>query len=602
MESVPSGPSPASDADRRRADGVILSDPGSHGGKGLSVVTAHVEAFPGWGVRAVAYAVLLVAFAAPVSLEPGARTFAPGPDTRLYLWTIGWDLHALRTDPLGIFDANIFFPETKTLAYSEHLIGAAALALPLSFFTSNLALLLNFVLLASTLITALGCDRLARECGSSPRGAFLAGILGAFSGPRLGRLTQAHLATLHLVPWALAFAVRYLREGRRLDLLLTLGLFTLQATTSGHGGLFLALALTLVFGIALVLRHVRAGTLVRDVGAVGALILAANLPFVIPYYEVKQKVGLTRVLEDAEGYAPGAGAWISAPTRAQQALLSALPSLRRAADEANASLFPGFVFGALALAGFGRVLRGRRLDGATLMAGLAFAALWLTLGPAFGLYRLGYALIPGFDLIRVPSRFFLLAIPALAVLAALALDRIRRPTMAGGLLLVAALECIPVPWDAPRDPVEVPPIDVWVASQPHPFRLVELPVPRPDNSVRQARFHSEYMLHSAAHWQPMLNGYSSLVPPRLESLYAELFDFPTEKGLQALERLGVGYVVIHTDMYQPDRWAEKERELSQFGDRIILAQVAGEGRAYTLVRANSFAKTEPQQDEPPKQP
>src|SRR6187401_37717 len=110
-----------------------------------------------------------MALTAPVSLDPGARTFAPGPDTRLYLWTLGWDLHALKTDPLRIFDANIFFPERHSLAYSEHLIGAAVLALPLSLVTTNLDLILNFVLLLATFLTALGCDRLARECGAASR-------------------------------------------------------------------------------------------------------------------------------------------------------------------------------------------------------------------------------------------------------------------------------------------------------------------------------------------------------------------------------------------------------------------------------------------------
>ena len=179
------------------------------------VPASEPEARAAWLGRIAAYLLLLVVFTAPVSLDPGSRTFAPGPDTRLYLWTLGWDLHALKTDPLHIFDANIFFPEKGTLAYSEHLIGAALLAFPLSLFTDNLDLLLNFVLLLATFLTALGCDRLARECGASTRGALLAGIGGGFSGPRLARLTQAHLATLHLIPWALAFAIRYLREGRR---------------------------------------------------------------------------------------------------------------------------------------------------------------------------------------------------------------------------------------------------------------------------------------------------------------------------------------------------------------------------------------------------
>lgn len=585
MASDPSAQSAATEADRRLADGVILSEPGPHGPKALSVATARrAEAFPGWGVRAVLYAVLLLAFTAPVSLDPGARTFAPGPDTRLYLWTLGWDLHALKTDPLRIFDANIFFPETKTLAYSEHLIGAALFALPLSFFTSNLALILNVVLLGATLLTTLGCDRLAREAGASARGALLAGIVGGFSGPRLSRLTQAHLATLHFVPWALAFGIRYLREGRRRDLLITLAFFTLQALTSGHGGLFLALALALLLGGAIVSRTVAPLRLLRDTGLAGLAILAVNAPFVLPYYEVRGRVGLTRVIEDAEGYAPSPGSWLTASTRTQAALLSTLPPLTSAVQAANAALFPGFVFLGLTLLGAFAVLRAG--PGHTLGAGflllLATVTLWLTLGPPFGLYRLGYAVIPGFDLIRVPSRFFLLTITATATLAALGLDRIRRPGLAWGLIVIATIECFPSAWDATRDPIATPPIDAWLARQPKPFRVVELPVPAPENSVRQARFHSEYMIHGAAHWQPMVNGYSSLVPPRVEKLYEELHEFPTEAGLSELERIGVGYVVVHTEMYQPDRWAEKERALASFGDRIRLAHVEGEGRAYAI--------------------
>ena len=47
------------------------------------------------------------------------------------------------------------------------------------------------------------------------------------------------------------------------------------------------------------------------------------------------------------------------------------------------------------------------------------------------------------------------------------------------------------------------------------------------------------MIHGAAHWQPMVNGYSSLVPPFHMRLYSELHEFPTETGLAELERLGV---------------------------------------------------------------
>ncbi len=537
-------------------------------------------------IRAAVYALLLVAFTAPVSFDPGARRFADGPDTRLYLWTIGWDLHALKTDPLSIFNANIFHPEAQTLAYSEHLIGAALLALPLSLFTTNLDALLNFVVLLATFLSALGCDRLARECGASSRGALLAGIVGGFAGPKLSRLGQAHLATLHFVPWALAFAIRYLRDGRPRDLLITLALFSLQALTSGHGGLFLALGLALLFGGAFVSRRLSLRKAIRDGGIAGALLLLVNVPFVIPYYEVRERVGLTRLIEDAEGWTATPFSWVQSPTRTQTFITSKAPGLRPRLEAANAALFPGFVF--LGLTGLGVIglLRNReaRTTAAVAMAGLAFLTFWLALGPPFGLYRLSYALIPGFDLIRVPSRFFLLTLTALSALAALGVDRVRRPSLAWALVLLAAVECVPLPREGARDPIVTPPIDVWLASRPRPFRVLELPVPPPDNSVRQARFHSEYMIHGAAHWQPMVNGYSSLVPPRHEKLYAELHQFPTEAGLTELERLGVKYVVVHTEMYQPDRWAEKERDLAQFAGRVRLLRVEGEGRAYEITR------------------
>jgi hypothetical protein len=535
-------------------------------------------------VRFTIYFALLIAFTAPVSLDPFARNFAPGPDTRLYMWTLGWDLHALKTDPLHIFDANIFFPETKSLAYSEHLIGAALLALPLSFLTSNLQAILNFVLILATFVTALGCDFLARECGATRRSALLAGIVGGFSGPRLTRLTQAHLASLHFVPWCLAFALRYLREGRRRDLLAALGLFTLQAFTSGHGGLFLALALSGLFGWAWLSRRVSVEKTFRDCGAAGLAILLANVPFVLPYYEARSRVGLTRVIEDAQGYAPTWGSWLTAPTRAQTLVTSTLEPLRPGVEGANAALFPGFVFLFLALLGGGSILRrgADRTTAGLFIVGLAAMTFWLALGPSFGLYGLGYSLVPGFDLIRVPSRFFLVTLTALAALAALGLDRIRSLKAAWALIAIATLECVPIAWEAPRDPIATPPIDVWLANQAKPFRVVELPVPQPDNSVRQARFHSEYMIHGAAHWQKMVNGYSSLVPPFHERLYQELHEFPTERGLAELERLGVDRLVVHTEMYQPDRWAEKEKGIAAFGDRIRLLRVEGEGRAYAL--------------------
>ena len=58
---------------------------------------------------------------------------------------------------------------------------------------------------------------------------------------------------------------------------------------------------------------------------------------------------------------------------------------------------------------------------------LAVLSLWACLGPGYVLYTTLYRLLPGFDLIRVPSRLFILTLLALAVLAAKGLDRLLAP-------------------------------------------------------------------------------------------------------------------------------------------------------------------------------
>src|SRR5262245_37242688 len=52
-------------------------------------------------------------------------------DTMFSVWRLAWVAHQLRVDPLHLFDANIFFPQPKTLAYSDALLLPSAIGAPL---------------------------------------------------------------------------------------------------------------------------------------------------------------------------------------------------------------------------------------------------------------------------------------------------------------------------------------------------------------------------------------------------------------------------------------------------------------------------------------
>jgi len=149
------------------------------------------------------------------------------------------------------------------------------------------------------------------------------------------------------------------------------------------------------------------------------------------------------------------------------------------------------------------------------------------------------------------------------------------------LLLVA--EFAQLPLRAPQYGIEVGEIDRWVAAQPRPFVVAELPVAPTSDAVASARQNSHYMLHAMLHWQPTVNGYSGFVPPSHEVLFDQLSRFPDEGSVRALEGLGVHYVLLHRDDYGDERFAQAVAQATAlFPTRLVLAHESADGRVYAI--------------------
>jgi hypothetical protein len=576
-------------------------------------------------LAACLYVALTLAMAWPLTANPAGSLLWGGPDPNLFMWTLAWDTHAFTTQPLSIFDANIYYPERLTLAYSENLIGTALFAAPVLWLTHNPVLALNVVALLSCVLCGLGTFLLARRLGLSPQAALLAGIIFAFSPPRFIRLGQLHLTTVQWVPFGLAFLLTYLDHGRRRDLRIAIACFTLQALTSGHGAVFLALAMLLLVGYRVLMGDPPAASRrVRDLGVPGLLLLVPALLVFLPYRSVQEGMGLERTLEN---WAVNPGSFLASPSYVQRYVLSFFPGAR-INETAWAFLFPGYlplVLGALGLVlpGTGHALatqRGagwrdavrrwrarRRRDGAVFSALLMTVGLLLSVGPPLGLWPLVYRL-PGLNFIRVPSRFTILALLGLAVLAGAGFDRLleRRkaasaagdglgegtppgqPAMRAGAaaLVVGALLvaefAIPLSGDIVPCRVEIPAIDRWLANRPAPFAVAEVPLGNPESAQATEIRHTTYMLHSTAHWQKTVHGYSGTRPPLHDQLYAQLLHFPDEPSLRALSRLGVARVVVHADLYPPGEWDAVRGRIERASAWLRLEAVSGSGRVYAL--------------------
>src|SRR6266542_17979 len=69
-------------------------------------------------------------------------------DSAFFAWEIGWELHALGTDPAQLPHANIFHPLRYTLGLDEPVLGTTLLVLPFAPFTSDAVLLFILTFLA----------------------------------------------------------------------------------------------------------------------------------------------------------------------------------------------------------------------------------------------------------------------------------------------------------------------------------------------------------------------------------------------------------------------------------------------------------------------
>jgi hypothetical protein len=744
------------------------------------------------------YVALTFLLAFPLSVTAHRTLPSDDPDGHLFMWTLGWDVHVHQ--PLSIFDANIFYPNRHSLAYSENLMGSVFFAAPVLWLTGNPVLAVNVVSLLSSVLCGLGAYVLGRRLGLSAAAAVLTGLVFAFSPPRFFRFSQLHLAAVQWIPFALASLHAYLERGRKGDLRLAVAFFTLQVLASGHGGVFAAVAILLMLAYRLALGEpILFMRRLRDFGIAGAVLLVPVLLFAVPYRAAQAvEVGLRRVLDTSGTPLQN---FFASPTRVH-AFLQSLITDRNINDTATAWLFPGFLPVLLALVAVvaGGATLGRRVKlriatkdtrtgfiahlwgpppgrpirlkpdptGVMVIAGLSWvllavaplllragdgltgqyfgndrvvwtgylgveqagryhigvtsdeesrlsigdtliverrtghpeapktgivlltrgshrillehslrsgasvpdvswaregdetnlrpvparalsrrrvsdrvmmlvrtlewlrvtaaivgglAALWflrtwlarrretwiawgapyrrsptafymlltvvsagLALGGRYGLWPFVYWL-PGFNFIRVPSRFMLLGLVGIAVLAGVGFDRLTAPVAASRRRLAAVVvggcllaEFSAIPYKGVPYRLDIPAADLWVARQQKPFSIAEVPV------TTSERHQSTYMLHSMAHWQKTVHGFSGIRPALHEDLNAHLRRFPSEEGLRHLAQLGVTYVIVHSSWFPPEQRRLVEERLPAFGSWLKLEYMDPDSRVYSIHR------------------
>lgn len=539
-------------------------------------------------VRGGFLTLLFVAITATMFFELGAAGGRPtpadledsmlvaSPDGPLIVWILSWSAHALRHQPLDLFDANMFHPTDNSLAYTDSMAPLAPIWALVHGVAGDPVLALNLLLLLITLLNMCGGYVLAKWLTARTDAGILAAVLFAFNGYASAHRMHFQLQVMFLVPVAFLLLFKWLEQRRRRDAVLFAVTWAALAVTVVYYGVIFSTMVAVVLAGYVLAKRLRPGP--RFVSGMILVVVIAGVlvaPFAAAYLDVA--VSADTAMNPAYGLD-----LIDLVTPSVGSLLhQGLEGIGAPRSEEHRH-FPGVLAIVLGGVGLWSVVFGWRRTGRSggrwlpmgerrlytiLLAVAGTVCLVLAFGAeAWGVplpYAFLHAHLPGFDRLRVPSRMAFGTIVAGTVLAAIGYTRLTaglwqsrgvgggRRLLAGVLVAIAAISLVALEnasqtrlFPRPIGPDEAA-INRALASAP-PGAVLELPIaigvgPEP------ARMEAKRFLLSTLDWKPRVNGYSGGYPPGYFPRAVEFDQFPAPRALRLVCELDVRYVVLRVD-------------------------------------------------------
>jgi hypothetical protein len=500
-------------------------------------------------------------------------------DPLFSVWRLDWIAHQLPRDPLHLFDANIFYPERYTLAFSDAILLPGILAAPLVWLGVPSVPLYNILMLVALVAAGVAMYALVRALTHQRAAAVVAGVIFAFYPFHFEHYSHFELQFSLWMPMVLLALHRTLTWGRLRDGVMTGLALGAQMLSCIYFGILLSAFLVPVWSVlALGAGRARASLRPLALGAAVAVIVSASLFY--PYLEVRARHG-ERSLGEIASWSAKPRDYLM-PHASRTTYASGLGPIGSRVHEPEKDLFPGLLVVALAVLALWPPVSAVRL---AYVAGL-LVAFDASLGMHGYLYPdLVERFLP-LRALRVPARSSMLVGFSLAVLAGFGVARItvrlKRPVVralvAVGLSAVVlfesrvSLSLVPV----------VPPSAIyqWLQARP-PSVVAELPVTAAlSEGVR-------YSYASTVHWQRLLNGNSGFYPESYLTFATLMQTFPDGPSMALLRARGVDYVVVHEEYYGRHAYQTVTAAIGTGADLVEVARARSrnyESRVYRLVK------------------
>ncbi|MEV8514899.1 hypothetical protein [Dactylosporangium sp. NPDC051484] len=539
-------------------------------GSGLTRFFSHE-----WTLAALGSIALAVGMTWPTLRHPATTIPQDIWDPTLQAWQMSWAGHILTTDPLRLWQANAFYPNQYSYAFSDTLLGYA----PAGMIGSGPVAALvryNIIFVLVFALAFFGAYVLARQLGVGRTGAAVAGAAFAYAPWRLAHAGHLNVLSIGGITLALAMLARghgfSLRRGyepdkRRWGWVLGGWLVAAWQISLGFAiGIPFAYALlTIVLASAITwgYKHVRRRDVHRPFGwklffanlGGGLVFTGVSGLMAYPYLQVlKQHTEARRSAEIIELFSPPLKGFFISPLESQwwgEMHANARSTLVWAPEM---TLLPGFFLYGLAFAGLfvsvwrlqHRILLGIGVIGTVILAMGSNGPLNGDIG-----YMTLYRVLPGFEGIRTSGRLMVWVTLFLALLAAGAVGALSERAVelfadrtqsevgnrAGAWRMATLIPLVLVLAEGMhqyKPNPQVPPAPVAMSTLQAPLMVL------PTNELLDMNV----MLWSTDGLPKIANGGSGFTPADQETLRRNMEQFPDEPTVTQLRGLNIRTVVV----------------------------------------------------------
>lgn len=481
------------------------------------------------------------------------HSLIPGDGLFTY-WTMSWDVHSLLHDPGNLFNANIFYPNQNTLAYSEGLFAPALMALPLFLALGNMLVVYNLMIFFSYILAAWGGYKLAKYYTENNYASFIAGLIFGFSTFRIMSMGHFQNIMIFWMPFAVLYLQKCLDTKKRKYIVYFALLFSAQMLSSWNMGAFFALFIAFFLAANWRLIYDNFFSFAKDGLIALVIIIILVAPFAYPYFKLHQETHFSYPKQEIVNGSADIGGYILPLPGTFMSHVTAFLGIEKKHWEENFNFLGYFSLVLIAYYFIISKIRIRAkefkiyLIGIPIFIILSFGPI-LRFVPSIKIPSLYYLAMPALGFVRTPSRLSIVVLLCVSVTIAYIINSIRINNrkikiFLGILAPLFILYEFWIPHGSPFMNTSCPEVYSVIKNDNLVSAIVEMPIhEKPDGALY-------YIYYSTCHFKPIFNGFSGYFPKKYSAYSKKMRKFPEEKSIDFMKSIGISHVLLHLNDFE----------------------------------------------------